>query len=52
MVAGEECADGLIEDVADLFEAELAVVAEFDDFSVGVVELFDGGSEGSGVDWF
>jgi len=50
VVAGQECADGLIEDVADLLEAELPVVAEFDDFSVGFVELFDCGPEWSGVD--
>ena len=52
MVACEECADGLVEDVADLFEAELAMVAEFDDFAVSVIELLDGGSERSGVGWF
>lgn len=52
MVTGEEGADGLVEDFADLFEAELAVMSKFDDFSVGVVELLDCGSEGGGVDWF
>jgi len=52
VVSCQEGSDGLVEDVADLFEGELAMVSEFDDFSVGVVELFDGGSEGGGVDWF
>lgn len=51
MVPGEECSDGLVEDFAYLFETQLAMVAEFDDFSVGVVELFDGGSEWGGVDF-
>ncbi len=41
MMAGEECSDWLVEDVADLFETELAVVTEFDDFAVGFVELLD-----------
>lgn len=52
VVSCEECADGLVQDVADLLETELAVVAEFDDLSVGVVELFDRGSERGGVDRF
>lgn len=45
VVSCEECADGLVEDLADLFETELAVVAEFDDLSVGFVELAHGFSE-------
>ena len=51
MVASQEGADGLVEDVADLFETELAMVSEFDDLAVGVVELVDGGSEWGGVGW-
>lgn len=39
VVTSEEGSDGLVEEFADLFEAELAVVSEFDDFSVCLVEL-------------
>lgn len=39
MVTSEEGSDGLVEEFADLFEAELAMVSEFDDFSVCLVEL-------------
>jgi len=49
VVSCEEGPDGLVEDVADLFETELAVVPELDDLSVGVVELFERGSEWGGV---
>ena len=41
MVTSEECSDGLIEEFADLFETELAVVSELDDFSVCFVELVE-----------
>ncbi len=48
-MSSEECSDWLVENVADLFETELAVVAELDDFSIGFVELFECGSEWGGV---
>ncbi len=41
MMTSEEGSDGLVEEFTDLFETELAVVSEFDDFSVGFIELAD-----------
>tara|TARA_R110000737_G_scaffold2923_9_gene9185 strand:- start:139761 stop:140303 length:543 start_codon:yes stop_codon:yes gene_type:complete len=49
VVSCEEGPDGLVEDVADLLETQLAVVSELDDFSVGVVELFERGSKWDGA---
>lgn len=54
MVAGEECAEGFVEELGDGFELEACVVAELDELAFLVVEGFDsvaeGGEFGIGVD--